>query len=181
MGRYYTSKKMSGVVDYIIPLGVVGVGVFVAYKMGLFTTGGPTASGQTNANAAANTASTAAAAYAASAATTPQSLTDSQLNTMVNTIMADYNSNQNIFSGTQYTDDIVTQMSNLGNITDLYRLMVLFGTQPVSTAYISLCSEFGVDCQQLDLGGFLHVVLTAAQLATVNQDLSGNGINYTFS
>jgi hypothetical protein len=178
--RYYCRSKVSGAADYIIPLGFIGIAGFIAWKMGLFS-GTITASGQTNSTAAANTAATTAAAFKASSQAIPQSLTDTQLNSMVNTIMADYNSNGDIFSGTTYTDDIVTQMSNLDNITDLYRLMMLFGTQPVSTAYISLCSEFGYDCEQLDLGSFLKVVLTSDQLAQVNDDLAGNGIDYVFT
>jgi hypothetical protein len=34
------SRKMAGTADYIIPLGIIGLGVFVMYKLGLFSPSG---------------------------------------------------------------------------------------------------------------------------------------------
>jgi hypothetical protein len=179
--------SVSGAADFILPVGILGIGVFVLYKMGLFGGSGNSTSpllsnSVANNTAVANTATTAQAAYAASAATVPQSLSDTELNTIVQNITSDVQQDAALGSGTQYTDDIVNQMSELNNITDLYRLMVLFGTQAANTgSWVSLCSTFGFNCSQLDLGSYLKVVLSASQLAEVNQDLSGNGINYVFT
>jgi hypothetical protein len=173
-------KKVSGAADYILPLGLIGVAVFVLYKMGIFN-GTFTGTGGNNAATAANTTATWTSAFNTSAQSVPQSLPDTTLNSMVTEMLADANSNTSIFSGSTYQADIVTQMSNLDNITDLYRLGMLWGTRAVPTSDFNLCNTLDIDCAQLDLGAFLKVTLTADQLAQVNQDLAGNGINYTFT
>ena len=174
-------KKISGTADYIIPLAVVGLGVFVLYKLGLFNGSLFDLSGGNNSKTQAQTNAVAHTAYTSSAAQVPQSLSDSALNTMVNSIINDASNNCNLGSGTTYTDDIVSQLSNLDNITDLYRLMDLWGTRAMGTSCWGPCATIGVDCSQIDFGTFLHSILSADQLATVNQDLQGNGINYSFT
>jgi hypothetical protein len=174
-------KKMSGVADYIVPLGIVGLAAYVLYKMGLFNGSLFDLSGGNNGKAAAQTSAIAHSAFTASAAKVPQSLDDTTLNTMLNTIISDAGNNCNIGSGTGPTDDIVSQLSNLDNITDLYRLMDLWGTRAMGTSCWGPCATIGVDCSQQDFGTFLHNILSTDQLASVNEDLGGNGINYTFN
>jgi hypothetical protein len=174
-------RRISGPADYIIPLGVVTLGVFVLYKIGFFNGSLFDLSGGNNSKTNAQTSAIAHAAFTNSAAQVPQSLTDSTLNAMVNTIINDASNNCNLGSGTTYTDDIVAQLSNLDNITDLYRLMDLWGTRSMGTSCWGPCATVGVDCVQQDLATFLHGILSADQLATVNQDLQGNGIDYSFT
>ena len=173
-------RKVSGTADYIFPIGLLGIVAFVLYKMGIFG-GTATGTGSNNAATAANTTATWTAAYNSSVQSTPQSLPDTTLNSMVTEMLSDANSNSSIFSGSSYQEDIVTQMSNLDNITDLYRLGMLWGTRAVPTSDFNLCNTLDIDCAQLDLGAFLKVTLSADQLSQVNQDLQGNGINYSFT
>jgi hypothetical protein len=178
-------SKIGDAANYILPLGILGLAAFVLYKMGLFSG----SAGDSNAKgAAANWHQM----FLTSNATTPQSLTDAQLNAMVTQIVSDYNQSFSLvtkgvsfFTGSApITDDIVTQLSNLDNITDLYRLGDLFGTQALPTnseTSVTLCSELGMSCPLMDLGTFIHNALSPSQLALLNQDLVDNGINYSFS
>lgn len=171
---------MAGAADYILPLGIVGLAAFLMYKLGLFNGSFFDLSGGNNNKAAAQTSATAHAAFTQSAAAVPQSLTDSVLNSMVNTILNDASNNCNLGSGTTYTDDIVDQLSELDNITDLYRLMDLWGTRAMGTSCWGPCATIGVDCSQIDFATFIRSILSSSQLSSVNQDLNGNGINYSF-
>jgi hypothetical protein len=173
-------KKVSGTADYIIPIGVIGLGALVLYKMGIFS-GTATGTGANNGVAEAQTVQSWTTAYNQSVQSTPQQLSDTQLNSMILEMLQDANSNTSIFAGSSYQEDIVTQMSNLGNITDLNRLGMLWGVRAVPTSQFNLCNTLDIDCTKIDLGAFLKVTLTADQLAEVNQDLAGNGISYTFS
>lgn len=173
-----TSKKKKsrsiGAVDlsnYILPVGLVGIAAYAVYKFL-----GPSAAAKANnATDEANTKAANDAAYNASAAILPQSMPDVQLSSMATQI---YNSAST--GGTGDIDNVIYQLSLINNTTDLYRLMQLFGTKQVGSGFFSTCSLLGFDCTSLDLDAFIRASLTPAQLATVNQNFSGNGINYQF-
>ena len=181
------AKRMAGASDYIIPIGLVGLAAFIAYKIfggtGGAGTGLSTSPGTSTNNAATNatTTSVSASAYTASAATTPQIVPDTTLNTMIQSMWNDWLSSTSVFAGSSYGDDIVTQMGGLGNITDLYRLIQLFGTRAMPPSGVNLCNTLGLDCPQVDFGTFIHQALDTSQLADLNTLLQTNGIEYTFN
>lgn len=173
-------QKMSGAADYIVPLGLVGLAALFLYKLGIFS-GTATGTGSNNATTTATVNNAATSAFNTSAATVPQSVPDTQLNQMIQTMFSDWSSSTSIFSGSSYGDDIVMQMGQLGNITDLYRLIQLFGTRAMPPSGVNLCNTIDLDCPQVDFGTFLHNALSASQLTDVNNLIQANGINYTFS
>jgi hypothetical protein len=183
------AKRMAGAADYIVPIGLIGVAALVAYKLGLFGgTGGPgtgvsTSPGTGTNNTATNatTATVNQTAYTNSAASTPQIVPDTTLNQMISTMWSDYLSSTSIFADSSYGDDIVVQMGGLGNITDLYRLIQLFGTRAMPSNGVNLCNTLGIDCSQVDFGTFIHNALSSSQLANLNSLLTTNGIEYTFN
>lgn len=173
-------KISGGAADYIIPLGIIGILGFVAYKMGLFS-GTATGTGQQSAAQSANVAAANQLAYQKSAAITPQSLSDTQINSLIGVMMSDAEENTSIFSGSTYQQDIITQMGQLVNITDLYRLIMLWGTRDVAGASGSVCDLLDIDCTTVDFGTFIHATLSTDQLSQLNQLMQSNGINYSFS
>jgi hypothetical protein len=173
-------RKVGSSSDWILPVGLLGIAAFVLYKMGIFS-GTATGTGANNAQQNANVTAAAASAYATSAAQVPQSLTDTQLNTLIGNMLNDAEENTAIFSGSSYQQDIITQMGQLVNITDLYRLVQLWGTRNASGASGSICDLIDVDCTAVDFGTFIHATLTSDQISQLNQLLQANGINYTFS
>jgi hypothetical protein len=164
-------RKVSGGADYILPLGILAALGFVLYKF----LGPSAAGGANNAATDANTKAATDKAYTDSAASLPQSMPDTQLSSIATQI---YNSAS--VGGTGDTDGIVNQLSLVNNTTDLYRLMQLFGTKAVGSGFFSTCSLLGFDCTSLDLASFVRSTLSTDQLATVNQNFAGNGINYQF-
>jgi hypothetical protein len=174
------AKKMSGAADYIVPIGIIALIGFALYKMGIFS-GTATGTGSNSAATTSNTTAVTNAAFTASAAQVAQSMPDTTLNTMISTMFSDYLSSTSLFSGSSYEDDIVSQMSNVNNITDLYRLMQLFGTRAMPDKGVNLCNTIDLACPQVDFGTFIHNALDAAHIADLNSVLSGNGIQYTFS
>lgn len=174
------AKRISGAAEYIVPIGLLGIAAFVLYKMGIFS-GTATGTGSNSASALANTTSVTTAAYTQSAATVAQEVPDTTLNTMIQTMFSDYLSSTSIFAGSTYGDDIVTQMGNLANITDLYRLMQLFGTRSMPASGVNLCNTVDLDCPQVDFGTFIHNALSASQIADLNAMMADSGIDYTFS
>ena len=157
--------------NYILPIGLVGVAAFAIYKLL-----GPSAAAKANnASNEQNIKAANDAAYNASAAVLPQSMPDTQLASIATQI---YNSAE--VGGTGDIDNVIYQLSLINNTTDLYRLMQLFGTKQVGSGFFSTCSLLGFDCTSLDLDAFIRASLTPDQLATVNRNFNGNGINYQF-
>lgn len=170
---------MSGAADYIIPIGLIAIVGYALYKSGILT-GTFTGTGGNNQKTTDVTTTAANAAYTASAQTTPQSIPDTTLNSMINSMFNDYLASTSIFAGSSYGDDIVSQMSQLVNITDVYRIIQLFGTRAMPAPGVNLCNTIDIDCPQVDFGTFLKQALSTSQLATLNSDLAGNGIDYQF-
>jgi hypothetical protein len=180
-------RKMGDASSYVLPIGLVVIAGFLAYKFlggsggagtGLSTSPG---TGTNNTNTNSTTTSINQTAYTQSAATVAQATPDTTLNAMIQTMWNDWLSSTSIFAGSSYGDDIVSQMGNLQNITDLYRLIMLFGTRAMPPSGFNLCNAIGLDCPQVDFGTFIHQALSTSQIADLNSSLSGNGINYTFS
>lgn len=171
--RRTVSGTLSGIGDVIIPLGVVGILAAIAYKY-FGPTPGAVTSNTNNAQNTANTQTTADAAYKASSAVVPQSMSDTQLSSIATQI------SNSFMDGGSDTGTIIDQLSLVNNITDLYRLMQLFGTKANAPGMLSACYYLNINCQALDLASFVRAQLTADELAEVNQNFSGNGINYQF-
>lgn len=174
------SKKVSGFADYVLPIGILGLAAFALWKLGIFN-GTATGTGANNKLNNATTNTTATADWTSAGGAASQTLSDTEINSLIGAIVADIGANTSIFSGSSYQQDIVNQMSELGSLADLYRMYMLWGTRAVPTQEFNLCNTLDIDCSTVDLGTALHVTLTPAQLATVNQDLAGNGINYVFN
>lgn len=172
-------KKIGDATSYIIPLGLLGLAGWVVYKY--FISGTATGTGANNAQQAQNVTTATAAAYQASAAQIPQAVADTQLNSMIGTMLSDAEQNTSMFSGSGPGDDIVTTMGQLQNITDLYRLIQLWGTRNAAGASGSICDLIDIDCTAVDFGTFIHATLSASQITDLNQLIQANGINYTFS
>ncbi len=174
------AKKMAGASDYILPIGIIGLIAFALYKSWIFS-GTATGTGSNSSATASTTTSVNNAAYTESAAAVAQEVPDTQLNGMIQTMFSDYLSSTSIFAGSSYGDDIVIQMGNLANITDLYRLIQLFGTRAMPAAGVNLCNTIDLDCPQVDFGTFIHNALSTSQIADLNAMLADSGIDYTFS
>jgi hypothetical protein len=172
-------KNISGTYDWILPVGLLGLGGWALYKFVLGP--GATGTGANNQQQAANVTSANAQAYQQAAAAQPQVLTDQQLNSIIGNMLKDAESNTSIFSGSSYQQDIISQMGQLVNTTDLARLNQLWGTRNAAGASGSICDLVDVDCTAVDLGTFIHATLTASQIMQLNQLLAANGINYQFS
>lgn len=168
----FDSCKVGDIAGDLILAGALLIGGYFLYTK---ISGGSSA---TNANNAANDANNKAAAdqaFAASNAVLPQSMSDAQLSSMATQIANSFTT-----GGTGDLDNVVYQLSLVNNTTDLYRLMQLFGTKSAGSGFFSTCSLLGFDCMSLDLDSFVRASLSADQLALVNQDFAGNGINYQF-
>jgi len=172
-------RKKIGDNDYtpLILLAVIAAGGYYLYKMISNND-----NSKNNANLAAGVAATTASSIsAAEAAGISQQLSDSQLQTIADTVFRD-GMKQKGNAATADQDDIVYQLSLPGNLVDLLKVVQDFGVKYVDNSGIlpTLCSEFGVNCPSIDMGAFLHAVLDSDHLDQVNQNLSGNGISYAF-
>jgi hypothetical protein len=163
-------QKVGGY-DWVIPVGVIAILGYAAYKF----LGPSSALAANNSANDANNKAAADADYNASSAVVKQSMSDSQLSSIATQI-----SNSFATGGTGDLDNVVYQLSLINNITDLYRLVQLFGSKSAGSGFFSTCSFLGFDCMSLDLDSFVRASLSADQLATVNRNFSGNGINYQF-
>lgn len=179
---------MSGVDSgTVLTLALLGIGGYLVYRFingsGGAGTGLSVSPGTGTNNAATNTTTAAInqTAAAASAAAVPQLVPDTQLNAMIQTMWNDWLSSTSVFSGSGPGDDIVAQMGWLVNITDLYRLIQLFGTRAMPPSGFNLCNTIGLDCPQVDFGTFIHQALSSSQISDLNNLIHANGIDYSFN
>jgi hypothetical protein len=176
------SKKISGFEDYILPLGIIGLGAFVLYKMGFFTSGsiiGP--SGLTTNNAATTSgnasATTATAAQLAAQGVKP-TISAIQAQSIVSTV---YNTITNNPTDYYAVENAIALCKNLA---DLNLVLQYWGTRSFNTgSWISLCGQYGLDCTALDLPGTINMYSENGPYP-VNTDLNSyfvaQGINYSF-
>lgn len=160
------------IAGYILPVGILVAGYFVGKRFGLFGGG---ANADNNATIDANNkAAIQAALDAAKNSGLGQTVTDAQLNGLATSIY------QMGVQSTPDQDGIMYAVIQVNTLTDLLRLMQLFGTKQVAQSWFDTCSLLGFNCQSLDLPAFLRAVLDASHIATINSYLSNQKINYYF-
>jgi hypothetical protein len=159
---------------YILPVGLVVAGYIILNKMGLLGGG---ANGSNNSTTAANNA---AATKADLAAATSAGGFQSSSNS--DTVLSGYATAiyQEGIQNPVDQDAIVYNVINVNTLVDLLRLIQLFATKQVAQSAWDTCSLLGFNCTALDLGGFLNAVLDAGHLATINNYLTNQGINFQF-
>jgi hypothetical protein len=177
--RYLTVKKKSRRVgdaaDMILPVGILGLGALVAWKLGLFS---QSASAQNAASlTAANQAATASTASSLAAQGINPTLSAATLQSIASSIYT---------AGIQTPPDAATvtnSLSQVNNLADLNQVIAYFGTKNIGSSndIINACADFSLDCTAVDLTGFLQVVYQQAggdYLSTINQFFSAQGINF---
>lgn len=175
-------KKISGAQDWILPLAVLGVGGYLVYE--LFQGNSPLSSQASNQDAQSvadsNAAGVAAALSQAAAGGDPATLNAAQTASIANTVwtLGSTAGSGQADQGTQGA--IQNQIIQVNSLTDLLGVIQAFGTKKVSTGYFSTCNLLGFNCDAVGLAQFLHLVLDANHLATINGFLSATNINYQF-
>jgi hypothetical protein len=191
-------KKKVGSIDWtpLIVLGVLGVGAAFAYKA-LFGSGsggggglihsvlgptGTTTNNQATQNAQ-NAANTAAGGMAPAPALPAPTITTSQAANAANTIFTTALNGASSIDGSVDDGDqdtITNQVLLANNISDLNLIIAAFGTRQVSGNFLDLCGVAGYDCTAVTLGPFLHMALSPANLAQLNDDIANSQINFSF-
>ncbi len=163
------AKKIAGIEEDVIitavVLGAVGIGgYYLGKSMGWW--------GNT-ATAASTTAATAAAAdLAAATSQDPPNYQATQYSSWADSIY----SAGGVFSFTTDFDTINNIMDQIWNLADLYSLIQAFGVrQACAWSWV-----INTGCANYDLPSFLTKTLSASQIATLNQTLSYNTVQYTF-
>jgi hypothetical protein len=177
------SRKIGGTADYIIPLGVVGLGVFALYKFGLIGGSGTAAApGATTANNASTTAANQSATTATAAANAAAGITPT-----MSAIAAQGVASQIYTAGTADTPDLNAIQSLLMqplNIADLNQIIQYFGTKNVasSTSIFNMCYQYGYNCTAVDLSAFVNMLYAnqPGSLASINSYYTLQGINFQF-
>jgi hypothetical protein len=175
------AKKVGSAADYIIPLGVVGVLGFLAWKF--FGSGGgggvgPSAAGANNQSlATANQQATAATAQQQAAAGEKAQMSAVQQQGLASQLYAQMS---------QDSPNLLTIKNLLMEpytLTDLNAVIQYFGTKQVGSSGFNDCNLLGFNCSALDLPGWVALTFandTTGALATINGYYSTQGINYSF-
>lgn len=170
--------KVNGTADYIVPLGIVGLGALIAWKFGLFTTPAPTGGGAGN-KATTTTTTTAAATNdvaAAQAANVVQSLSNSQIAGIASQLT-------NLFNANPIDQEaVVNAVIQVNTSLDWALLEQAFGTKDYSNSddWFGLCSSFGLDCHTVNLDSALMSSITdATQKMNLNGYFAGVNINFS--
>lgn len=165
-------QKIGAASDYIIPLGVVGILGFLAYKF--FGNGGASSTSQNNAAIDQTTAASAAADVKQSQEKgVPQTLSDSTLAGLANSIELAINSDSDPLTVENYVVQVQTD-------TDWYRLVQLYGTRKFNSggAFSSCALSAGLwGCDSYDLQSSLRAFLPADKISNINTYFSDQGIN----
>jgi hypothetical protein len=162
MKRKISGDDYSG---YILPLGLLVGGYFVAKNFGLFGS----AANDSN-NAAIDQTTTAGINAALGQDKSVQTMSDAVIAGMASSLFALYD-----------TDDPsqIRQIVIQCNTTkDILKLAQAFGTKEISDSSFSTCAFFGFDCQKVNLSGYLRAVLPQSEINIINNYFSGTGINY---
>lgn len=176
--------KVAGAESWIIPLGVLGLGAFALWKLGLFSGNFLTNSGVSQGNAAtsaANQQGTTDTAAQQQAKGEVQTITPVQAASIANQVYT-------IGQGGSSVDcsAIVNQLVEANNLTDLNAIIKAFGTRSAVTGGGLDCSLLGINCASVDLPTFVRLVLSNScddgqmQLQNLNMYLSDTGINFQF-
>jgi len=161
---------MGKVEDFILPVGLAIGGYLLLKNLGLFGSQ-DNASNNTSIDSSTTTANQASLAQVNSQGVN-QTLSNGQLSSIATDIY-----NEAIANG---QDQIVSDISQLKNIADLYALKVAYGTKQLASSAFSTCALFGFDCQSMDLDTTINQTLDATHLQAANAYLSSAGINYVF-
>ena len=178
------AKNKLGSIDYtpIIVLGALFGGAYYLVKSGFFSSGNDLNNGQL---AEQNAAAVNADLKAAQASGEQQQQSNTALQNIASSIYQFGTDTSQISVGGTLSDtaqsNIVDQMGLIGSLVDLLLVIKFFGTKNVGTHWYSICNSLGVGCTAVNLNDFFDVVLSKQNIALINQNLAGNGINYTFT
>lgn len=165
-------QKVGKIADYILPLGVIGILGFLAYKF--LGVAGNSATTQNNAAIDQTTASTAAADVKQSQEKgVPQTLSDSTLAGLANSIELAINSGSDPLTVENYVVQVQTD-------TDWFRLVQLYGTRKFNSGgvFSSCALSAGLwGCDSYDLQSSLRAFLPADKISNINTYFSDQGIN----
>lgn len=171
-------RRISGTADYIVPLGVVGILGFLAYKF--FGGGGATGTGSNNDQLAnANKTAIDNSMNKQAAAGEKATLSDVQAEAAASVIWGYY-------SGQTSTADQVEQaLLEPNNLSDLLLIEKYFGTKKMNTGgSFNLCAVMDIDCGSVDLPNYVKAVFNDAghpdYLDSVNSYYTMQGINFQF-
>ncbi len=164
-------KRISGTSDYILPIGILVGAYFILTKTGLF--GGDNGSNNEEIDKTTSDA-TASDLQKEQAAGGFQTVSDTQL---ANAAAAIYTAG---ISDTIDQDAIKWSIIQVNTNMDLLKLIQLFGTKKIAANAWSTCSLLGFNCQAVNLGAFVKVVLDNDHINDINNYLSAQGINYHF-
>jgi hypothetical protein len=156
---------------YILPVGAVIAGYLILKHFDLF---GNSANTQNNdLNSSTTAAGVDASLQAAAAAGDRSYITDAQAAGIANAVF------QAGIDNDAYTAE--RQLIQVVSLTDLLKVIKAFGTRNAAESSFSMCSMFGLGCQNYNLSAWLHLpFMDAATLAQINGYLSAQGINYYF-
>jgi hypothetical protein len=171
------AKKVGSAADYIIPIGMVGVLGFIAWKF--FGSGGGASS------ASANNQSVAAGVQASTAATAQQQAAAGETAHM-SAVQQQGIASQLYAIMSQSSPDLLQVQQLLiqpATLTDLNAIIMYFGTKQVGSSGFNDCSLLGLNCSALDLPGGVTLTFSGDNmdyLGGVNSYYSAQGINYSF-
>lgn len=174
-------KKIGGASDYIIPIGVIGILGFIAWKF--FGSGGGGGIGPSSAGA--NNQSEAGAVQA-STASTAQAQAASGEKAQMSAVQQQGLASQLYAQMSQDSPNLLTIKNLLMEpytLTDLNAVIQYFGTKQVGASGFNDCSLLGWNCSALDLPGWVALTFvndTTGALDTINGYYSSQGINYSF-
>jgi hypothetical protein len=164
-------SKTADYQKYIIPVGAVVAGYLILKHFDLFGSGANTQNNDLN--QATSAAAVDQSLRDAAAAGDRQILTDAQAAGIANAVF------QAGLSHDAYTAKV--QLIQVDTLTDLLKVIKAFGTRNAAESSFSMCSMFGLDCQNYNLNAWLHTDFMDDQtLAQINNYLSAQGINYYF-
>lgn len=171
-------KAIAGGADYILPIGVLGLLGFLAYKF--FGSGGPTGTGANNDQlAASNKAAVDQSLANQAAAGEKQTISDAAAQAAASEIWGYYS------GGTSTADQVEQALMVPNNLTDLLLIEKYFGVKKMNTGgSMNLCALVDVDCGSVDLASYVKAVFNDAghpeYLESVNSFYTMQGINYQF-
>jgi hypothetical protein len=176
------ASKIGGAADFIIPLGVVGLGALIIYKF-FFSGSAGTSPGVSQANQVAtdaNQAGTSATANQQAAKGEKQTISPDTAAGIANTVFTLGQMNNPDLSS---INNVITQVNNL---TDLNAVIAAFGTRSSATnsSLLDPCYALGLNCSRLDMPSFIKLIYsqdaTGAFLPSLNQFLRDQSINFQF-
>jgi hypothetical protein len=175
LGSYMLLKKKKSMGDTTMDVLLIGglmVGGYLIYES-IF--GGTGANSGNNSAIATQTAAANQTALAASQAQIAATLNSAQANSLATDIY-----NQGLLATLAGDLQIMEDLNQIQNITDLYAIKTAFGTKQGTGTMVSMCNIFGVSCQAMDLDTWLKVCLDPSSLQLINSQLADQNINYQF-